>query len=589
MNTDRSRYRGSFELCTYVVVRDIERFFAGEHMLRNVTGTLHRMGVAHVVLEVYRGGVEAADAALQRARDVLQGAGFRVSGGLTTTCGEGVGRPEIPQRKRFCYSRPESMEALARLSRKAARLFDQLVLDDFFFTRCECEDCRSARGGRPWRVFRTELLRKVARDGILTPGRAENPACRFVIKFPQWYDRFERFGYDVPSGAEAFDAVWVGTETRDPHNRLRYSVVQQAESWVVYDWVESMAGGKTEAAWFDPIGCDRESYVEQAFQTVLTGTPEMVLFNYGSVFESARVAPLREAFEEQLPRLRQWAEALSGARPCGLACVRPPGMQAQWEPYVFDYLAMIGVPVTLHPDLPDNAQAIFLPEHAATLPRIGSRVRERLRDGASIVVTTSFLAQLNDAELARDVFGVVLKRKTGPVSVTRVYDSDTFHILPMALAMRGTIAEAGASAILVCGDEEVQLPFLTRSAYGNGYAGVLDTVTAPVEFDALHVDRWIGLMELPEPVLNRLRAELLAVQGLAIEGPGRVGVYTFDGGTVAVCNYRNVSVTMRIGCRERRGAGEKISSRCAPAEWIAVELAPRSRILIPGNAPAERL
>ncbi len=55
---------------------------------------------------------------------------------------------------------------------------------------------------------------------MLKPARAVNPNIKMIIKYPNWYEHFQGLGYDLDKEAQMFDAIYTGTETRDPeHHR----------------------------------------------------------------------------------------------------------------------------------------------------------------------------------------------------------------------------------------------------------------------------------------------------------------------------------------------------------------------------------
>jgi hypothetical protein len=70
---------------------------------------------------------------------------------------ESVLRAALPitvnERNRFetyCYTNPEHRKKLKEVVEYTARLFDEIILDDFFFTNCKCESCIQAKGEKSW-------------------------------------------------------------------------------------------------------------------------------------------------------------------------------------------------------------------------------------------------------------------------------------------------------------------------------------------------------------------------------------------------------------------------------------------------------
>jgi hypothetical protein len=125
------------------------------------------------------------------------------------------------------------------------------------------------------------MLTEIALSVFINPAKAKNPDITMIIKYPQWYDRFHQFGYDVATEPALFDKVYVGTETRGQYTQ-RYGFVQPYEGFINFRWISTLAGDKIGAAWFDHGDCNEFDFIEQAYQSVLAGAKELVIFNFDS-------------------------------------------------------------------------------------------------------------------------------------------------------------------------------------------------------------------------------------------------------------------------------------------------------------------
>jgi hypothetical protein len=141
-----------------------------------------RMGLAKVYLEVFRDAYQADTETLKTARDEFRRGGLKVSGCVTTT---GLGKPSTGWNIAACYTHRANRDHLAAVFRTAAGIFDEIMIDDFFFTDCECSECAEARGGMSWQQYREKLMLEVSRDAVLGPARAVNPKVKIILKFPQ--------------------------------------------------------------------------------------------------------------------------------------------------------------------------------------------------------------------------------------------------------------------------------------------------------------------------------------------------------------------------------------------------------------------
>ncbi len=93
-------------------------------------------GVTKVYIESFRDGYQASAATLEAARDRFRQEGFEVSGCVTTTR---VGKPSTGWRGIACYTDRATQERLAEIFAFTAARFDEIMIDDFWFTDCTCD------------------------------------------------------------------------------------------------------------------------------------------------------------------------------------------------------------------------------------------------------------------------------------------------------------------------------------------------------------------------------------------------------------------------------------------------------------------
>ena len=122
------------------------------------------------------------------------------------------------------------MEDVVRFT---AGLFDELLLDDFFLTTTKADSDIRAKGTKSWSEFRLALMTEAARTLVIEPARAVNPTIKVVIKYRNWYEHFPHAGFNLEAEPRMFDAIYTGTETRDPvhtHQHLQeyqsYSIMR---------------------------------------------------------------------------------------------------------------------------------------------------------------------------------------------------------------------------------------------------------------------------------------------------------------------------------------------------------------------------
>ena len=437
------------------------------------------MGVTKVYIETFRSDYLAPRENLQRAKQRFLAAGFDVSGCVTTTI---VGKKSTGWNIISCYTDPGTQDHLREIFEYTAELFDEIMIDDFWFTDCQCSDCDAARQskvvtigdntypvpGDTWEDYRCELMVQLSRDRILAPAKRVNPKARLIIKYPQWYDRFHERGYEVVRETADFDLIWVGTETRDYEN-ARWGGTPQYEGYFIMRWLGGIGGEKCGGGWFDPYGTTEKTYVEQARQTVLAGAKESLLFCYGSLLNDTGPANV-EALRPCIPELLQVAEEVSKRRAIGVAAYKPPNSHPEKEPRVFDFVGMMGLPLVPCHEFPKDAKAAFFSVHALKDQNLSEEMSTLIARAVPVLVTDGLAQRLEG--------GVQL-------------DAPNVHVLPVK---------------------------------GNPKS----------------------LLELPQADLDAIRQPLLKPFDRTFKAPNRVALYLFDDGSWVVENFRDQPATVQL-------------------------------------------
>ncbi len=480
-------------------------------------------GITKVYLEVYRGGVVVSQGHLEKVRDYFLAHGLEVAGGMATVPGGDFGVRQVGRLKWFNWQNEKTQRDLESVIRMAAEVFGALILDDFLCTADVSEESTKARGTRSWSDYRCDLLSEVVEKVLVVPAREVNPGITMIVKFPQWYDRFHMFGYDVRKHVQVFDRVWVGTESRGARTQ-RYGFVQPYEGFVNYRWIGSIAGEKMGGAWFDHGDCTANDFIEQAYQSVLAGAPEITIFNYRDL---ARGHPGDKLLRDEYGRLADLAEVIRDHPVRGIPAYKPVNSDAGADLYLMDFIGMLGVPVVPCSTFPEDARVVFLPFQAAADAAIPRKIEAAIARGTRLVMTAGFLAKAhNGAQLAAvaGLHGPVLAE---PMQASEILVDGNPVQVTHGLDLQAKLRTDGAEMLLAAAVSGKAVPFLTRNTFHGTPVFVLNTHTYSQEdFDAvgevLLAPRPLGLLEVPKAWANAIRDLFTAPLGLLLDAPTRV-------------------------------------------------------------------
>lgn len=348
-----------------------------------------KTGVTRVFIETFRDGYTAEEIILKRAKVQFLEAGLEVSGCVTTTR---VGKQSTGWNVIDCYTDVPTQNHLQEIFEYTASIFDEIMIDDFLFTDCQCDECKQACGDMSWDRYRCELMTRLSRQRILEPARAVNPNAKVIIKYPQWYDNFHNRGYEVLQQSADYDLTWVGTEIRDFEDP-RWGGTAAYRAYYIMRWLTEIGGDKTGGGWFDPYGTHEQTYLEQARQTVLADVKEMLLFCYGSLQGDTGPANV-EALRAELPALFELARLVQGKSVKGIAAPKPANSDPHDESYVYDFIGMAGLPLVPTAQIDTEAKAAFLPVHALKDPLLYGKLTALLDAGAPVLITDGLARQL---------------------------------------------------------------------------------------------------------------------------------------------------------------------------------------------------
>lgn len=382
------------KISTLFTAQNVRDYLSTEEGINNAIDWCKRTGVTHVFIESYRSGYTAEREALENAKSKFMEEEFEVSGCVTTTK---IGKTSTGWDLISCYTDEDTQDQLQEIFEYTASIFDEIMIDDFLFTDCVCEECQNARGYKTWADYRCDLMTEISRERILKPAVEVNPNVKIIIKYPQWYDNFHNRGYEVLRETADYDKIWVGTETRD-YDDERWGGKVQYEAYYIMRWLGEIGGLKTGGGWFDPYGTTEDTYVEQARQTVLADAKEMLLFCYGSLLKDTGPANV-EKLRTEIPGLFKLAKLVRNKPVKGVHAPKPPNSDAYDEQYVFDFVGMLGLPLVPAAEINSDVKAAFFSVHALSDINFPNKLEKMLKLKKPVLISDGLAEQLNHVNL----------------------------------------------------------------------------------------------------------------------------------------------------------------------------------------------
>ena len=516
-----------------------------------------QMKVDKIYLETHRdlNIVKADD--MKRIIKFFRDRGVEVAGGITYTISE------ANNFQTFCYKNPEERAKAKEIIELTASLFDEIILDDFFFTDCKCDYCVEAKGDRSWTEYRLELMDDAAKNVILGPAKKVNKKVKVIIKYPNWYDHFPALGFDLDFGPKNFDGIYTGTETRDAERSNQH--LQPYESYLIWRYFDNLNPGHNGGGWVDTGGMRyMERYSEQLWLTVFAKAPEMTMFDYRQMLSPLRNTyrgPWQEEggtsfnYDDMMKPVNLNGKTVTPTtmaraagftmeevdrtigflgNPIGIKSYKP--YQSTGEEFLQNYFGMIGIPMDIVPEFPEDASMVILTEQAKADKDIIKKMDKHLRAGKDILITAGFLRAMQGKGIEKIVDLEYTDRKalvSGFMTGGRVIE------VSKPILMQQVMYKTNDSWEVISGmDSGLGWPFLHRDTYSKGTVYLL---VVP--------DNFADLYNLPVQVLNSVRQTVSgSSMPVSIQGPAGVSLFVYDNNTFIVESFldENVDITVRI-------------------------------------------
>ena len=544
----------NFKVSTYIRAQDVARM-ADDKFLNDTWQTVStQVDLDKIYLETHRDAFTVDEKTMLKVKKFFLSKGLEVGGGITYT------RSEPTDFETYSYARENERQIVKEVAEYTAKLFDDFILDDFFFIDLKNDDEIAAKGNKSWTEYRLRLMADAGRELIVNPAKKVNPKVKVIVKYPNWYDHFHGLGFNLEEEPQYFDGIWTGTETRDPgsaqhlQNYLSYNVVR---------YFDNIVPGKNGGGWVDAGGIhmSMDRYAEQLHLTMLSKTPEIILWNYMQLYEVKITPQMRAKWQETgvsfnydemvapftkdgktitpttMARFANVTlhqiDKLTGqlGKPIGLASYKP--YHSSGEDFLQNYLGMIGLPMDMYPQFLNDKQQILLTQQAAKDPQIVEKIKMQLKRGGDVIITTGLLKTIREqlADVCElycgDLKAIVndfgwngKSEREFIIPQVKYFTNDAWEVVSAGRPLNGGVSG---------------YPILLRDTYSKGMLFVL---TIPDDFGNLY--------DYPAGALNIIRRVMSKDAGAYIEGPSKVAFFPYDNKTMVVENFNDETVSLRV-------------------------------------------
>jgi len=544
----------NFSVAIYIPINVVQSFDQPQKLLADWDCISRQLKVDKVYIEVQRDRRLLTDEQAGRVKKFFLEHGVQVAGGMALSDGNIGG-----QFQSFCYTDPNDRAFIKSAAELAAKHFDEVIQDDFFFVTTKKDSDIAAKGDKSWTQFRLELTKDAAENLIVKPAKALNPKVKMVIKFPNWYEHFQGSGFDLESEPKIFDGIYTGTETRDPVITDQH--LQQYESYEIIRYFENISPGRNGGGWVDTYNLRYlDRYAEQIWDTLFAKAREFTVFEWSAMTRPFETGD-RSAWEK-LPTSFNFSEMTNGVpaptrarvagysleqvdkflgrlgKPIGIASYRPPS--ASGEDFLHNYFGNLGIPIDLQPEFPTNANLILLTEAAKADPGIVAKIKGQLRAGKSVVITSGLLRALQ----GKGIEDIAEVRWTDRKFIAHQY-AGGFGAGNFSTLDGETTADVLFPEIDFLTNDSWSL--VRAEANGNGFPllllnrysrGVLYVWTMPDNFSDLYA--------LPVKVTSAIKNFVMRGFPVRLDGPAQMALFAYDNGTFIAENFSTKAEDVKI-------------------------------------------
>jgi hypothetical protein len=520
----------NFKTAVYCPTRDINRMADLGWLEKNYNLLDRYLNIDKVYLETFRAGETVDREKMLKVKKFFDDRGVKTAGGITYVWSQ------TRRYESFCISDPEHRKKIREIAELTASIFDEIILDDFWFINTKCDPSIEAKGDKSWTQFRLDEMEKASKELIIDPAKKINPKVKVVVKYPNWYDHFQNCGFNLEKEPALFDGIYTGTETRDPEYTDQH--LQPYESYAIMRYFENIAPGRNGGGWVDPYRrTTLDRYAEQINLTMFAKAKEITLFCFGSLIEEiynnegtfTSFSPVAPVAGYSLDKADVFLGKLGN--PIGIKSYKP--YHSSGEDFLPNYIGMLGIPMDITPNFPSDEKLIFLTEQASFDKDILTKIKGQLKAGKDVVITSGLYRVLQGKGI-EDIIELEFTNKKALVhkfyDFSDVYTSENDITIPQIRYFTNDSWE-----LLTALDSGVGFPLLLRAGYGEGMLYVL---TIPDNFGELD--------ELPREILTGIKKVLMKNLFVYTESSSDVSLFLYDNNTFILQSFKEHNSGVKI-------------------------------------------
>jgi len=512
----------NFKTAIYCTTHDIMNISSLKTFSEQMDNILKHMHIDKMYLDTVRSEEMVDESKIRGIRQYYESRGIKTAGGITLNA---LFNGDF---KSFCYSEQEYIDKVKKIITFTADLFDEIILDDFFFTNCKCENCISKKGDRSWTDFRLSQHEVVSRI-ILDTAKNINPNINMIIKYPNWYEDYQTTGYNLEKSSQIFDETYTGTEVRDSKHTQQN--LQPYLSYFLMRYLENVKPGKNGGGWFDTLDCvyNPNRFIEQINLTLLSKAKEATVFSLGSLlyYHDLFIPIAGHVYKKMDNVLGKLGECT------GISCYKP--YHSQGEDYLHNFIGMIGLPLEPKPYFDTSSKTILLTESSSYDDVLMAKAKKHLINGNNIIVTSGLIKKLSSDDCCsihelieidysdKKILVDTIAYKKDVCSYSNYERINKNILLPQLKYSTNDVWEE------VCGiSEELSYPILLKAQYGSETIFIL---TVPDNFSDLYL--------IPQGAINYMRDLFMDDFKIKLHCPAKISLFLYNNNTFSIQSFLN--------------------------------------------------